>query len=328
MLRKILFLVYIICFVPLIFAQETELVLKKALPDHESDIENDYLVHPYDLKIFDGFFIVNDAEDCCLKIFSETGEFIRKIGKRGQGPGEINTAFRITIDQENGIIYCNDIGNGRITSFYFDGKYKSMIRTLLPPFNIEYFDGSLHTSAYNRANKSLFAMYNSEGVLIKTYGDIFDNNIPDTRFTPDLYQSVNFDKDSDYLYVLYDYIPYIDIYSRKGELIRRIFIEIKEIKDLYHKNIKGVKQDLVNRLLKVFPWNSGGCVNNKLYYYLSKVHSNVILVLDANGEFLKKVPFQDKEDRSMYRFITLLNGKYIFVDIGSAQVKIYEEVQR
>ncbi len=328
MIKKALFLIFCFYFLSPLVAQDTELVLKMAFPDPDSTIPDDYLVHPYDLEIFDEYFIVCDAQDNCLKVFSKSGEFVRKIGRSGQGPGEINTVFRITSDKKNNIIFCNDQGNGRISSFDVNGEFKSIIRTLLRPYDIEYIDGIMHTFEYNRVKKSLFSMYDSAGVLIKTYGEIFDNNIPENRFSSSLYSRVSLDSDENHFYALYSYIPFIGIYSHEGEFIKRLSIDVEEIKERYEKNIKGVKQGLVDKkILKISPWTIGGCVNENHFFYLTNFNLNEILILDSNGIFQKKIPFKKEESNPLLRLITLLNKDYIFIDIRNAQVKIYEEVQ-
>ena len=327
MIKKALFLIFYFCLLSPLIAQDTELVLKMAFPDPDSAIADDYLIYPYDLEIFDEFFVVCDAKDNCLKVFSKSGEFIRKIGRSGQGPGEINTVFQITINSQNGIIFCNDQGNGRISSFDVNGKFKGIIKTLIPPRNIEYIDGIIYTSEYNSGKESLFSMYDSAGILIKTYGEIFDDNIPENRFSSSLYSRVNLDSDKNHFYALYSYIPFIGIYSHEGELIRRLSIDVEEIQEKYKENIKGVKQGLINgRLLKILPWTMGGCVNDNHFYFLTNFDLNELLILDSNGKFQKKIPFKKRENNPFLRLITLSNKEYIFIDLDTAQVKIYEEV--
>jgi len=329
MIKKALFLIFCFYFLPPLIAQDTELVLKMAFPNPDSMIEDDYLVYPYDLEIFDGFYIVCDVKDSCLKVFSKSGEFIRKIGKRGQGPGEMNTVFHMTLDSQNGILFCNDQGNGRISSFDINGEFKGMIRTLKPPQNIEYTSGMIHASVYDPVRRSLYSMYDSAGTLVKTYGEIFDDNIPENRFTNNLYSRVNLDSDENHFYALYSFIPYIDIYSHQGEFIRRLSIDVEEINEIYKKNIDGVKQGLVNnRTLKILPWNMGACVNDNHFYYLTNFDFNEILILNPDGKFQKKIPFKTRESNPFLRLITLSDKDYIFIAIDTAQVKIYEEVQR
>lgn len=89
-MKRVFFFILCIQFVTPLISQDTELVLKKAFPDPNSMIEDDYLVYPYDLEMFEEFFIVCDVKDSCLKVFSKSGEYIRKIGKSGQKiPGHI-----------------------------------------------------------------------------------------------------------------------------------------------------------------------------------------------------------------------------------------------
>jgi len=275
-MKRVFFFILCIHLLTPLIAQDTELVLKMAFPDPNSMIEDDYLVYPYDLVIFEGFYIVCDVKDSCLKVFSKSGEYIRKIGKSGQGPGEINTVFQITIDSQNSILFCNDQGNGRISSFDINGEFKGMIRTLKPPQNIEYTSGMIHTSVYDPVRRTLYSMYESEGTLVKAYGEIFDDTIPENQFTNNLYSRVNLDSDKNHFYALYSFIPYIDIYSHQGEFIRRISIDVKEINESYKKNIDGVKQGLKNKSLKISPWNMGACVNDNCFYYLTNFEVNEV----------------------------------------------------
>jgi len=92
-----------------LLAQDGELVQRAAFPNEDSKIENDYLVHPFDLKIHERLYYVCDAKECCIKVFSVNGEFLRKIGRKGQGPGELGTTFKFDVAGEEGLIYCADL---------------------------------------------------------------------------------------------------------------------------------------------------------------------------------------------------------------------------
>ena len=71
----------------ILIGQEKSLRLVRCFPDLKSEQEGHFLAHPYDL-FFDGSeFYITDAVDCCVKVFSKSGEFVRQIGRRGMGPG-------------------------------------------------------------------------------------------------------------------------------------------------------------------------------------------------------------------------------------------------
>ncbi len=65
--------------------------------------------------------------------FNAAGEFIKKIGKRGQGPGELQMINDLVITK-NGHIQVSDRSAGKIVEFDADGV---LIREIKVPFNIQ-----------------------------------------------------------------------------------------------------------------------------------------------------------------------------------------------
>lgn len=80
------------------------MILLKSFPDPESEKPNDYLTHPYDLVLYKHYFIVTDAVESCMKVFSTAVELLRVLGSKGKGPGELIDPFVLTIDETRGII--------------------------------------------------------------------------------------------------------------------------------------------------------------------------------------------------------------------------------
>lgn len=205
MKRMLILLLFLIICALVVHADESRLSLVRTFPKEDSKIENDYLIHPYELKVWKEFYIVADAVDNCLKVFKKDGTFERKIGRPGQGPGELNTAFRISLDGERGLIYVADSQNGRISSFCISGEPSSTIKTFMPPLNVQYINGNLHICGYNPSLGSLFSIYSSSGTLLKRYGKLFDNKIPLTKSTPYLYENLVFNAINDNIYVLFEW---------------------------------------------------------------------------------------------------------------------------
>lgn len=56
-----------------------------------------------------------------LFIFSNSGKFIRQIGKQGRGPGEYSSVHDFTIDRENKKIYLID-SMGKLFVYDYSGK--------------------------------------------------------------------------------------------------------------------------------------------------------------------------------------------------------------
>ena len=99
-----------------------------------------HMIHPYDIAFYKNTYIVTDAVECCLKVFSSDGKYIRTIGSKGKGPGELLDPFLVTVDKTTGNIYCDDRGNNRISCFNNKGIFLNTIRTSLSNSDIEFFD--------------------------------------------------------------------------------------------------------------------------------------------------------------------------------------------
>ncbi|MFW6130704.1 MAG: 6-bladed beta-propeller, partial [Atribacterota bacterium] len=73
-------------------------------------------------KDIEGNFIFIDWKLGEVFLFSENGKFKKKLGKKGQGPGEFQLPLSVTTDKE-GKIYIADNITRRINILDKDGKY-------------------------------------------------------------------------------------------------------------------------------------------------------------------------------------------------------------
>jgi hypothetical protein len=72
----------------------------------------------------EGLLYVLDVQDACVKVFDGTGAYVRAIGRRGQGPGEIGAAFSIMIPAKSRTLAFNDVGGRRLAFFSLDGIFQ------------------------------------------------------------------------------------------------------------------------------------------------------------------------------------------------------------
>lgn len=96
-----------------------------------------------------GQFYILDEQAANIKIFDQNGDFVKTIGRKGQGPGEFGMPISLFLSQQRHIIV-NDMGQRKIQYFDMEGNY-------LKEFSI--------------ADKFLFfgPMVTSGGDLIVTY---------------------------------------------------------------------------------------------------------------------------------------------------------------
>jgi len=79
----------------------------------------------YIMKIgSDNNLLFLDARGCQLLQFSQNGQFLKKIGERGQGPGEYNKPYGLAVDSQGNIIV-SDLETRRMNLYDKEGSFLS-----------------------------------------------------------------------------------------------------------------------------------------------------------------------------------------------------------
>lgn len=79
-----------------------------------------------------------------LRQYDLEGNFIRQIGRAGQGPGEyIQLSAPLMLDNENGLIYVCDGKLNRLFAYDFDGRFKKAVRIPEECYCVTRLDSSL-----------------------------------------------------------------------------------------------------------------------------------------------------------------------------------------
>jgi hypothetical protein len=308
--------------------EERQIALKRAFPDPTSIIERDFISTPYDLKIYDNIFIATDAKDSAIKIFSNNGEFIRAIGKRGQGPSDIIDPFVCTVDPNNGNIYCFDQGNSRISCFSLNGLIISSFRVTATVWDLMFFREHIFASAVNHSKRSLFLKYEKNGSIVSLFGDFFDNEVNSMpeQYKSVLYGNVILRSKDDYIYAVYERLPYIQIYDTEGKLIDTIRMDFNEANEVYKKNISAHKNRTGSRMGLAAIIN-GASVDDKKFYLYSPYNAESLIVLNEKGRIIDRIVFREKMDRMdliRKKYIAKIGNLFYFLDLGSGQIQVYE----
>ncbi|MCD4847004.1 MAG: hypothetical protein K8R76_02300 [Candidatus Aegiribacteria sp.] len=87
----------------------------------------------------DGNIAVLDCGRSCTRIYSREGEYLRRIGNRGNGPGELQSVTFLAIS-EDGHVYMSGTGSSEygVHAFdYFTGRWLESEHTFVPPSCLE-----------------------------------------------------------------------------------------------------------------------------------------------------------------------------------------------
>ena len=92
---------------------------------------NRVLLYKDYILFFDGF-----AVDPKILLFDNKGKFIRRISKRGQGPGEHTALYDVVADFENNRIYIQTLTSKKIICYDFEGNFIKEVS----PFEVLYLN--------------------------------------------------------------------------------------------------------------------------------------------------------------------------------------------
>jgi hypothetical protein len=174
-----------------------------------------------------------------IKVFDARGKFIRKIGKKGQGPGDVIYPRNLRIDKD-GNLWVNDFGNRRIQVFSLDGKSKKIFKAMIPPpSNMELMPGNrVAYSDFSVANKGkgLIQMAAADGKKVKPLGVSILPPIVNQPFRGGKYDFALFSYDgiNHRYYCAYHHSQMLQVYDEQFKLERVIFYETP-MNSLNHK---------------------------------------------------------------------------------------------
>ncbi|GAG11998.1 unnamed protein product, partial [marine sediment metagenome] len=85
--------------------------------------EEEYLLNrPFQMHVDNqGYIYVLDIRDCHILVYDDMGKYVRTIGRKGQGPGEIMSLAYFDFSQD-GRVFVNDYMNQRIIIFDREGN--------------------------------------------------------------------------------------------------------------------------------------------------------------------------------------------------------------
>ena len=79
-------------------------------------------INPVHCIQYHNYFFVSDYGGHCIKVFDKQGKFVSKFGKRGDGDGELNHPFCLSVDRAGHLLVCDSF-NHRVQVFKLNGEF-------------------------------------------------------------------------------------------------------------------------------------------------------------------------------------------------------------
>ena len=224
------------------YKDKNTIVTKNLLPVMSFPQESDdvLLIFPtgFQWDEEDNIYVIDQNQSAIIK-YTENGEFIKQIGRRGQGPGEFEMPHEFVYD--NKMLLIVDQGNRRVQILNSDGKYLSSFKLFRLIMNISHFNNVIIGQQLYRSNEFefqdiyLITKYNRQGEILDSFGEPINKTIGISKLPPTA-SKVMLKIYKNKIYALYWYYPLLQVYSFKGELLKTYKFDNKMYKDLIPGN--------------------------------------------------------------------------------------------
>jgi hypothetical protein len=214
-----------------------ELELVYSFPTKEQEEQDQYFWDPYGIASDPtGNIFVVDYSNTVFK-YDSAGEFIKKFGRSGQGPGDLLKPLQILTTKDS--IVVAEAGNMRLQFFDFEGRYIKNIKIIRWYESLAINEGGLIFGApllrRGQAEPKLIDVLSKEGKLLYSFGELLNYKY-DRDHLNRTFLSLNRKGE---LLVVFEFFPIVRKYSQKGILVAEYHIETEMMaeKEKYNKEL-------------------------------------------------------------------------------------------
>jgi hypothetical protein len=212
----------------------------------------------------DNVFVIEAQRPGTVYRFDKQGNFLNRIGNRGQGPEELTELVDFSVNEEEQLVYLLDNMRQTVLSFTFDGEVKEIIRIDQYALQLHYKNGLFYLFFDNPSRGELYNL-----VIRDTKGEIKERFFPSKRY-PTIKSNVAFTPQEDGL--LFSNSMSDTIYFIRGtEMSCAFFVDFgslaftpQEIEDMYMDKIKSFH--LLQQKKCVTPIDRIFQIGNLLYF--------------------------------------------------------------
>jgi hypothetical protein len=251
-----------------------------------------------------------DMKETKIKVFDKNGKFLRSFGKKGKGPGEIESPIRMEMTRD-GKIVIDDMGNNKLIFFGLDGtclkelptgKYWALIRFKFDSKGNIYAD----TRTYEETKMtSELKKFDPEFKPLATFAS-FEEKRPDRRnvsaFSPSF--SLQMRRDDLLIYTINETDKYeLTVVNTDGQAVKKI------LKDYDAVKITGT---LKNRLIEE-SWGEEGIPADVKFAIPSHFPAVYYFAIDDMDRLYVCTFAYETKDADYWRYYDVLDseGRYI-----------------
>ncbi len=244
---------------------------------------------------------VLDTKEAHVKVFDKNGDYIKTIGRKGQGPGEMSLPFSICITSQNEIVV-QDLNNRSIMFYSLDGNFiksLSVAKIIMVGFNIDSRGNIIGIISIRGPDKQVTELQKLDSELSYLYSfGSFSLPSRSSTFNPFMSELCWAISEDDNVICGYPEKYEFKLFNPEGKIIRKVIKDYKPVKitqeeiekrkkslpgpmklDIpqYHSAYQDLSIDEENRIF-VQTWERSE--NEEGYYYD---------IFDSEGKYMAKI---------------------------------------
>ena len=221
---------------PLAGAHELEEIF--TFPAKELEEEDIYLYSPQTItKDRLSNIYVLDNRGNGVFIFSSSGQFLKKIGRSGQGPVEFLQPYNLMINQNS--IVVQEVGNMRVQILDFEGHYQKSFKISHGYYSMDISENGVIVGVpvIRQPDAKLIEVLSQEGEVVASFGKPLDFKL---SFRSLNMASLALTRNGEIL-LAFRFFPIIQKYSLNGDLLAEFKIKNEILKAKEKINLEGHK---------------------------------------------------------------------------------------
>ncbi|MFC1734327.1 6-bladed beta-propeller [candidate division KSB1 bacterium] len=237
-------------------------------------------------------FVVADEFENCIYFFDRDGEYLRRTGQKGQGPGDFMEPAILAVDKD-GDIYVYERLNMRVTILSKEGDFITSFRAFLQNSSSIFVTDNKEILTSAPRSDYFITVYNREGEILREIGRV-PESINKYRGRQSYKRGLPFYINNKY-YIFLRWLRKVNIYDNDGNMIESI-----DATDIFRDYTIKDEYTPLEQTNNDPPWYPSklfmGAFYSNGYFYIKSLPNiedtnGIVVKLDQNLNIIKEYRF-------------------------------------